>query len=284
MKNDNKTRKKWTLWKVIGALCILPLVIMYYIFKYIYKFYKSEKFTKKQKIIITCVIFALISIYGIISEATKGPEIDKVTVENIELYKDKSKKIEFKVSPKDAKIKETSFKNYDHAIISVEDNKITGLEEGETEVICKIIDEHSNKIKTNKFKVTVKLTDEQIAEKNAKLAEEAKKDEEELQEKRNTISTTEAITIKSYCKDIIDGILKAPSTAEYPGGWLDQLEGWNMSKNNNLVTVSSYVDAENSFGAKIRSEFIVQIQMQDNGEGQATYVQFDGEVIMGSYQ
>lgn len=281
-------KKKLTWWKIIGILVLFPFVIMYLIFKYIYKFYKSEKFNKKQKIIITCVIFALIFIYGIISEATKGPEIDKVTVENIELYKDKSKKIEFKVSPKDAKIKETSFKNYDHAIISIEDNKITGLEEGETEVICEIIDEHSNKIKTNKFKITIKLTDDQVAEKATKEAEETAKraaeEQKELEEKRSTISTTEAITIKSYCKDIIDSILKAPSTAEYPGGWLNQLEGWNMSKNNNLVTVSSYVDAQNSYGAPIRSEFIIQIQMQDDGSGQATYVQFDGKVISGTYQ
>ena len=51
-----------------------------------------------------------------------------------------------------------------------------------------------------------------------------------------------------------------------------------MAKTNNLVTVKSYVDAQNSFGAMMRSEFIIQVQMQDDGSGKATYVQFDGNV------
>lgn len=284
MKTQNKEKKKWTWWKILGAFCILPLVIMYYAFKYMYKFYKSEKFTKKQKIITTCIVFAMIIITGMINEVTKGPKIEKVTVDDIELYKDKSKEINFKITPKDAKITKVSFENYDHAIISVENNRITGLDEGETEVVCEIVDEHTNKLKTNKFKVTVKLTDEQQAEKKAKLAKEAAQAEKELQEKRNTISTSEATRIKDYCKELIDGILKAPSTADYPGGYLNPLDGWIMTKNNNLVTVSSYVDAENSFGAKLRSEFVIQIQMQDDGSGKATYIQFDGDVVLGSYQ
>ena len=215
---------------------------------------------------------------------TMGPKLETVAINDLTLYKDEAKEVEMSLTPKDADIDEITFDDFDSNIISVDDKKIKGLKEGQTEVVCKITDSHSNVIKSNKFKVTVNLTDEQIAEANAKAAEEAAKAEQALQEKRNSISTSELVTIKDYCKDIINSVLKAPSTAEYPGSWLNPGDGWQMAKVNNLVTVKSYVDAQNSFGAMMRSEFIIQIQMQDDGSGKATYVQFDGKVVSGSYQ
>lgn len=277
-------KKKLTWWKIIGILVLLPFVIMYFILKYIYKFYKSEKFNKKQKILISAAVFVGICLLGVISSITRGPELESVSIDNIELYKGESKTIDFNITPDDATINDYTFKDYDREIISFEDNKLTALKSGTTEVVCELTDAHSNKINSNTFKVTVNLTEEQIAQEAEEAAKKAAEEQKKLEEKRNTISTSEATSIKQYCKDIIDSILKAPSTAEYPGGWLDPLEGWNMTKNNNLVTVSSYVDAQNSFGAQIRSEFIIQIQMQDDGTGKATYVQFDGEVISGTYQ
>lgn len=277
-------KRKLTWWKIIGILVLLPFVIMYFIFKYIYKFYKSEKFNKKQKILISAAVFVGICLLGVISSITRGPELESVSIDNIELYKGESKTIDFNITPDDATINDYTFKDYDREIISFEDNKLTALKSGTTEVVCELTDAHSNKINSNTFKVTVNLTEEQIAQEAEEAAKKAAEEQKKLEEKRNTISTSEATSIKQYCKDIIDSILKAPSTAEYPGGWLDPLEGWNMTKNNNLVTVSSYVDAQNSFGAQIRSEFIIQIQMQDDGTGKATYVQFDGEVISGTYQ
>ncbi len=56
-----------------------------------------------------------------------------------------------------------------------------------------------------------------------------------------------------------------------------------MSKVNNLVTVASYVDSQNSFGAMVRSNFV--LQMQINGDTWSlTYFEFDGKVIQGTYQ
>ena len=277
-------KKKITWWKIALGIVLFPFVVMYFMFKYLYKFYKSDKFTRKQKAIYTVAGFAVVCIIGAVSTMTRGPELEKVEITDQTLYKDESKKVEFTLSPKDANIKEINFVDYDPAIISVDDGKIKGIGEGQTYIVCEVVDEHSNKIKSNKFTVTVSLTDKQIAEANAKVADEAAKAEQKLQEKRNTISTTESITIKDYCKDIINSLLKAPSTAEYPGTFLNPLNDWQMAKTNNLVTVKSYVDAQNSFGAMMRSEFIIQVQMQDDGSGKATYVQFDGKVISGSYQ
>ncbi len=277
-------KKKLTWWKILLGMVLFPFVVMYFMFKYLYKFYKSEKFTTKQKAIYTAAGFAVICVFSAVGAASKGPELEKIEISDQTIYKDESKKVEFTLSPKDANIKEINFIDYDHAIISVEDGKIRGLNEGQTSVVCEVIDDHSSKIKSNVFNVTVNLTEEQIAKANAKAAEEAAKAERELQEKRNTISTTESVTIIDYCKEIINSLLKAPSTAEYPGSWLNPTEGWQMAKNNNLVTVKSYVDAQNSFGAMIRSEFIIQIQMQDDGSGKVSYVQFEGKVVSGSYQ
>lgn len=51
---------------------------------------------------------------------------------------------------------------------------------------------------------------------------------------------------------IIDKCLKAPKTAEY------QLPNeWRIKKTSDSVRVSAYVDADNSFGAKLRNDFTV---------------------------
>lgn len=51
---------------------------------------------------------------------------------------------------------------------------------------------------------------------------------------------------------LIDKCLKAPKTAEY------QLPSeWKLKKTPDSIRVSAYVDADNSFGAKIRSDFTV---------------------------
>ncbi len=277
-------KEKITWWKILLGVLVLPFTVMYFVFKYLYKFYRSNRFTAKQKTIYTVIAFAIVCVFGAVNAMSKGPELEKVIIDDLTIYKDESKKVELTLTPKTANTREIKFVDYDDAVISVKDGKIKGLKEGQTSIVCEVIDEHSNLVKSNKFNVTVNLTEEQIAEVNAKAAEETAKAERELQEKRNTISSTESITIKDYCKEIIDNILKAPSTAEYPGSWLNPLDGWEMAKRNNLVTVKSYVDAQNSFGAMIRSEFIIQIQMQDDGSGRATYIQLNDEIISGNYQ
>lgn len=52
------------------------------------------------------------------------------------------------------------------------------------------------------------------------------------------------------CQETVKQALVAPSSADFPN-----ITEWYMQKSNGKVTVQSYVDAQNSFGAKIRSEF-----------------------------
>jgi len=55
-----------------------------------------------------------------------------------------------------------------------------------------------------------------------------------------------------YCQDWVKDRLVAPSTADFP------LEPVDVTKKDDKYYVESYVDAQNSFGAKIRTKFICE--------------------------
>lgn len=278
------SKAKIPVWKIIIGVLFLPFTAMYFVFKYIIKFYRSTVYTKKQKIIATGIVFIIFMMFGFVGSLTTGPELESVNIKDISLYKDEEKEINIEIEPNNAQIRNKNYKEYDEKIIKIKDDKIIALNDGKTTIICEIEDAHGNIIKSNKFNVVVSLTDEQIAIKKEKEKEAEEQKKREKEKAKNTLSTSESVTIKNYCKDIINSILKAPSTAEYPGSFLNPFDDWAMVKKNNIVTVSSYVDAQNSFGAMVRSKFVIQVKMNDNGSGKATYVEFDGEVVSGKYQ
>lgn len=79
------------------------------------------------------------------------------------------------------------------------------------------------------------------------------------------LSTSHFSTLVKIAKDAVKANLKAPSTAKFPGTVL-QSDEWKFGatfKGTNegyvLYQVQSYVDAQNSFGAMIRSNFNVVI-------------------------
>lgn len=57
----------------------------------------------------------------------------------------------------------------------------------------------------------------------------------------------------------IKSVLKAPSTAKFPN-----INNWKFGKDNGIMTVQSYVDSENSFGAELRSEFQIKYDSNKN--------------------
>lgn len=81
------------------------------------------------------------------------------------------------------------------------------------------------------------------------------------------ISYNEHINLMLKSQEIINKILKSPSTAKYP--LYDQ---WSIVKNKESITVQCYVDAQNSFGATGRSYF--QIILSNNV---VTSLIFDGK-------
>lgn len=273
-----------TWWKILLIIVFLPFAIIYYGGKYLIKFYKSSKFSVKQKVIYTIIGVCVLSVFGGISESLKNPEIKKVTISDITLYKGTTKKIKSKITPDKVVVENIEYTSYNPNIISISDKgKIEAKNEGTTTVVCKVTDDNEKTVKSNRFKVIVELTEEQKEELRKKAEEKALKAEQELQKKRNTLSLTESLRIKDECKKIVNQILKSPGSAEYPGSWYDPLNDWGMKKVNNLVTVSSYVDAENSFGAKPRTYFVMQFRMNDDGSGSLSYFKFGNQVVTGSY-
>lgn len=83
----------------------------------------------------------------------------------------------------------------------------------------------------------------------------------------------------SEAQDMVTRALKAPSTAKFPSQiWA--LDKYAICKNKDIITVQSYVDSQNSFGAMLRNEWTVQMNTK---EGKFTYLALGGKVLMGKY-
>jgi len=82
----------------------------------------------------------------------------------------------------------------------------------------------------------------------------------------------------SHSKDLVKQVLKSPSTAKFPGSWLNPYDGWGISKEKNIISLSSYVDSQNSFGATIRSKFILKYEKNES-KYLPLYFKFDGKVL-----
>lgn len=80
------------------------------------------------------------------------------------------------------------------------------------------------------------------------------------------VTTDEATSYQINCQKAIKELLKSPATAKFPN-----ITEWGLKKEDGVVTVQSYVDAQNSFGAMIRSYF--QFKIKDNT---VTSLMFDG--------
>lgn len=70
-----------------------------------------------------------------------------------------------------------------------------------------------------------------------------------------TLSTDQRLKIQISSEDYVRKSLKAPSTAHFPN-----YDEWNIYKKHGVIFAESYVDAQNSFGAVIRSRFKLTIK------------------------
>lgn len=92
--------------------------------------------------------------------------------------------------------------------------------------------------------------------------------------KDGIIDSAEMPYYYSIAQIIIEQCLKSPKSANFP--WSDKI---SYQKKENLVAIKGYVDAENSFGVDIRSNYIVQFYVHDleNLIYETTYIEIDGE-------
>lgn len=65
-----------------------------------------------------------------------------------------------------------------------------------------------------------------------------------------TVSLDELNKYQHLCQEKVKEVLKSPSTAKFPN-----YTEWGFKQELNTFTVQGYVDAENGFGAEIRSNF-----------------------------
>lgn len=78
----------------------------------------------------------------------------------------------------------------------------------------------------------------------------------------------------------VKSILKSPATAKFPIG-----TEWKFYKDytTNTVTVASYVDSQNGFGAIIRADFVVVYEITgkiEDGQFELVYFEFDNEIVV----
>ena len=92
--------------------------------------------------------------------------------------------------------------------------------------------------------------------------------------KDNTITQSEADNYRRNVELRVQEILKAPSTAKFPG-----LDEWGFDKKDGIVTIQGYVDSQNSFGAMVRSKF--QVKYNEKKEMMTSFI-FDGEELIKS--
>ena len=91
------------------------------------------------------------------------------------------------------------------------------------------------------------------------------------------LSSNNQAILMNNAQEKVKSILRSPSTAKFPWG------GWDIERNplTDIVTMSSYVDAQNAFGAIVRSYFTFQYKINSSSNTYSLlYFEFDGEVVV----
>lgn len=88
------------------------------------------------------------------------------------------------------------------------------------------------------------------------------------------ISQDDATYYYVIAQEIVESHLKSPKSAKFPSA-----SDVSYQKKGNIVAVKGYVDAKNSFNAKIRGEWIVEFEVIDlkNFSYNTIYVNIDGD-------
>jgi len=73
-------------------------------------------------------------------------------------------------------------------------------------------------------------------------------------------------------EDYVKNYLVSPASAEFPVN-----RDWSITDSGSTVTLSSYVDAQNSFGALVREHFTAKYKLPDVT---LTYLEIGGEVVV----
>ena len=93
-----------------------------------------------------------------------------------------------------------------------------------------------------------------------------------------TIDQNDMYSYYIMAQEIVENCLKNPKSADFPS-IVTHPEEIAMQRNGDIVAVQSYVDATNSFGATVRSKWMVEFKVLDleTYSYEALYINMDGE-------
>lgn len=95
---------------------------------------------------------------------------------------------------------------------------------------------------------------------------------------RYILTSDEKIHFMVSAQDYVKQCLKSPSSAKFESTVTGE---WSVSRKDDTVTIASYVESQNSFGAMIREEYVVQISYSTDN---CLYCQIGSQVAYGTYQ
>lgn len=268
---QSRENKRFLKYFGLVVLSIVAIALWYFVLPIVVAvgFYKIfKKINTKKRLIISVGIYLILAPFGImfIYNSNRMPVIaitepqnnysiqaDKILVKGSIRPKNPH---ELKINGIDVNIKDGNFekevelKNENNTIIISARNNFKNATEN---IVVKRIFTTEEKAEMEKKAVELKV------EREKKKAEEEKRRQEEEKQKAEAEKRSHTDQAKLCSKMKLEQMLKAPSTAEYP--WSDQ---WSIQPlGDDKYKVSSYVDAENSFGAKIRTNFSCDVTVTD---------------------
>ncbi len=117
------------------------------------------------------------------------------------------------------------------------------------------------------YQEAIRKNGEQQASMNAKMAAK----EARLSQLQNINLDAESLHAGRYCKNLVQNQLKAPATAKFP-----TFPDVRISSTNEFFTVTSQVDAQNSFGTMLRMSYFCRLKY--NGGGASGWIADDVRV------
>lgn len=241
-------------------------------------------------------VFITLVIMGIgfsMVDTLKSPEqkqLDLITAQQAEV-KAEAKKVASALNDKISALGDVNTLTYDkadavmsirkeYAALTTEEKglvtKLALLESAEKKI--KDLQAIADKAAAEKAAEEKAAEEKAVAYDKAKKIEDKKKAEAEKALEDSSISIAEGVELQSAAKRWVEQVIKAPSTAEYPGSWLDPYDGWSIAQNKSIYEISSYVDSQNSFGAMIRSKYYMKINDTGGSYKMLKFV-FDGRRI-----
>lgn len=254
--------------KIFLCIAFFPFIILYFGVKDLVNFFKLNKDYKNGESNVTgkkylyrgsslVFVFIIMMAIGAFSKNNPTDSSSRTTVSNIKETKSSSTE-DKKVEEKKAKFEGYTYEEEQRMLQMVSDN--IKAPEGSEQTKLELF--NNSGLKSAKVVYTFEDSNGLIHNyDHFIIIDENWEITENNYREKFGIGTSLEILIKANCKDMIESTLKAPSTAKYPGMFDD---GWKYGINDDgtIITIQTWVDSQNSFGAMIRTNYQFQLDMQ----------------------